>query len=50
MHLLIEAVRQVRGEAGAVQVDDCNVVMAGGSGGWASAIGAVLLGTEAVAS
>lgn len=49
MHLLLEAVRQLRGDAGAVQVEDCNVVMAGGSGGWASAIGAVLLGTEAVA-
>jgi acetyl-CoA acetyltransferase len=50
MHVLIEAVRQVRGEAGAVQVNDCNVVMAGGSGGWASAIGAVLLGTEGAAA
>lgn len=50
MHLLVAAVRQLRGEAGAVQVDDCDVVMAGGSGGWASAIGAVLLGTEASAA
>jgi hypothetical protein len=33
-----------------VQVQNCNVVMAGGSGGWASAIGAVLLGTEAAAA
>lgn len=49
MHLLIEGVRQVRGEAGEVQVPDCDVVMAGGSGGWASAIGAVLLGSEAAA-
>ncbi|MGP3533996.1 thiolase C-terminal domain-containing protein [Microbacterium sp. RD1] len=50
MHLLLEAVRQLRGEAGPVQVADCDVVMAAGSGGWASAIGAVLLGTEAAAS
>lgn len=50
MHLLAEAVRQVRGEGGEVQVKDCNVVMAGGSGGWASAIGSVLLGSEAAAA
>lgn len=50
MHLLLEAVRQLRGTAGEVQVADCDVVMAGGSGGWASAIGAVLLGTEAAAA
>ncbi|MTD12427.1 hypothetical protein GIS00_00525 [Nakamurella sp. YIM 132087] len=49
MHLLIEGVRQVRGEAGEVQVPNCDVVMAGGSGGWASAIGAVLLGSERAA-
>jgi acetyl-CoA acetyltransferase len=50
MHLLVEGVRQVRGQAGEVQVPDCDVVMCGGSGGWASAIGAVLLGSEAAAS
>jgi hypothetical protein len=50
MHLLCEGVRQIRGDAGAVQVADCDVVMAGGSGGWASAIGAVLLGSEEAAA
>jgi acetyl-CoA acetyltransferase len=44
--LLIEAVRQLRGAAGAAQVPDCNVALACGSGGWLSCLGVVLLGRE----
>ena len=42
--LIIEAVRQLRGAAGAVQVPDCEVALAAGSGGWLSTIGVTILG------
>lgn len=45
--LIVEAVRQLRGQGGEAQVPDCEVAIAAGSGGWLSAIGAVLLGKEA---
>ncbi len=44
--LLIEAARQLRGQGGDAQVPDAKIAMAVGSGGWLSAIGAVVLGKE----
>jgi acetyl-CoA acetyltransferase len=44
--LIIEAVRQLRGQAGEAQVDDAKLALCVGSGGWLSAIGAVILGKE----
>ena len=46
LFLIAEAVRQLRGEAGAAQVPDAKVALAVGSGGWLSCIGAVVLGRE----
>ena len=46
MFLLVEAVRQLRGEAGARQLADPQVAVAHGSGGVLSTMGTVVLGTE----
>jgi acetyl-CoA acetyltransferase len=44
--LLIESVRQLRGQAGEAQVPGAELAVASGSGGWLSCIGAVVLGAE----
>jgi acetyl-CoA acetyltransferase len=44
--LLIESVRQLRGQAAEAQVPDCDVALAAGSGGWLSCIGVVITGRE----
>lgn len=44
--LLIEAVRQIRHQAGEAQVPGCNLALACGSGGLLSCIGAVVLGRD----
>ncbi len=46
MFLLVEAVRQLRGEAGDRQIDRHQVAVAHGSGGVLSTMGTVVLGTE----
>jgi acetyl-CoA acetyltransferase len=47
LFLLIEAVRQLRGECGARQVKDCEVALAHGNGGVLSSQATVILGTKA---
>jgi len=46
MFLLVEAVRQLRGEAGERQLDDPRIAVAHGSGGVLSTMGTVVMGTE----
>ena len=47
MFLLVEAVRQLRGESGPRQVEGVDVAVAHGSGGVLSSMSTVVLGTEA---
>jgi acetyl-CoA acetyltransferase len=44
--LIVEAVRQLRGQAGPAQVEGANVALACGSGGWLSCLGVAILGNE----
>lgn len=46
MHLLVESVRQLRGQGGDAQVPDCQLALACGSGGFLSGHAVVIMGTE----
>ena len=47
MFVLVEAVRQLRGDSGDRQVSDVDVVLANGCGGLLSCASTIVLGTEA---
>jgi hypothetical protein len=44
--LIIEAARQLRGEAEGRQVQDAKLAAVNGTGGWFSSTGTLVLGTE----
>lgn len=46
MYLIVEAVRQLRGEGGPTQVPDARIAVAHGTGGYMSSGGTVVLGNE----
>ena len=43
---MVEAVRQLRGEAAGRQVEDARIACVNGTGGWFSSAGTLLLGLD----